>query len=89
LDPSVLQAAEQDHEAAANGHPHVRAKGLDRDNSSKSLVYTSPELGSESPNVQRTTEGGADAGGANAQRPQRSRGNPNRGSRGNRSRRKR
>jgi preprotein translocase subunit SecA len=94
LDDSLLQAAQDEHEAGvSNGHPHgpqIRAKGLDRDTSAKPLVYSSPELGSESPKVQLAAEsGGAPAGANSAARRQQSRSNPNRGSRGNRSKRKR
>jgi preprotein translocase subunit SecA len=94
LDESVLQAAQDDHESGAtNGHghgPQIRAKGLDRDSTAKPLVYSSPELGSESPNVQRASEqGAAPAGSTGTSRRQQTRSNPNRGSRGNRSKRKR
>ncbi|MDP9094697.1 MAG: preprotein translocase subunit SecA [Actinomycetota bacterium] len=86
LDVSLLKAAQQAHETGStNGHaPHIRAKGLERDTSAKPLVYSSPELGSDSPNVQVTTET-ADGPSPAANRRQQARGNPNRGSRGNRS----
>ena len=89
LDAAVLEAAQSAHESGAvPAHgPHIKAKGLDRDPSAKPLVYSSPELGSESPNVQTTADGSGESGSA---RRQQSRSNPNRGSRGNRgSRRKR
>ena len=88
VDEHMVQAAQHAHDASGNGQPHIRAKGLDRDPAVRPLVYTSPELGSESPNVQRTTEGGDDGSGSAQKRRQPQRGNPNRGSRGNRSRRK-
>ncbi|HEV7194193.1 MAG TPA: preprotein translocase subunit SecA [Jatrophihabitantaceae bacterium] len=93
LDVSLLKSAQDAHESgSSNGHPHgpqIRAKGLDREASAKPLVYSSPELGSESPKVQVTTESGDSAGSAQAGRRQPGRSNPNRGSRGNRSKRKR
>jgi preprotein translocase subunit SecA len=83
----------QDPQPAVNANgsrPQVKAKGLDRDDlGDKSLVYTSPELGSDAPSVQ-TTGTGSPAG-ARKPRPagnrQRSRTNPNRGSRGNKRKR--
>jgi preprotein translocase subunit SecA len=68
--------------AAAKDTPHITAKGLDRDSDvDRPLVYTAPELGSETPQV--TTSGGAAKEPATAGRRQQSRANPNRGSRGN------
>jgi len=92
LDLGLLAAAQEEHDAAtgaANDHharPHVSAKGLDRDTSQqqKGLVYTSPELGSDTPSVQTSSEPKkAKPGGA--RRPARS--NPNKGSRGNKRKR--
>jgi preprotein translocase subunit SecA len=97
LDESVLEAAEQarsrvapapdevDPDADDDGKdaPHVSAKGLDRDASTRPLVYSAPTLGSDTPEVRVSgSDGGAD-GSKSAKRPQ-SRSNPNRGSRGNR-----
>ncbi len=60
----------------------MHAKGLDRDTTAKPLVYTSPELGSDAPAVQTTkSDKPAAATSSTARRQQR--GNPNRGSRGN------
>jgi preprotein translocase subunit SecA len=97
LDLSMLASAQEAHEdeqgVNANGaRPQVTAKGLDRDDQDdKSLVYSSPELGSDTPSVQTTGGTGSTGGtprkprpGANRQRP---RSNPNRGSRGNKRKR--
>jgi preprotein translocase subunit SecA len=84
LDLSMLQAAQEEHEAALNaGKPEIRAKGLDRTGGDKPLTYSAPELGSDSPTVH--TEAGEAAGGADSAtaRRQQARSNPNRGSRGN------
>ncbi len=88
LDLSLLAAAQDAHEDAnaKTARPHVSAKGLDRDASEKPLVYTSPELGSDAPSVQ-TTSGGAKKAAPASNRRQASRGNPNRGSRGNKRKR--
>ena len=68
-----------------DAHPQIRAKGLDRGKADVPLVYTAPELGSETPSVQ--TSGGSDkpasSGSATARRQQARSSNPNRGSRGN------
>ncbi|PZS16326.1 MAG: preprotein translocase subunit SecA, partial [Pseudonocardiales bacterium] len=90
LDISLLKAAGSaaEHTGAENGKgkPHISAKGLDRDTSAKPLVYTSPELGSDTPAVQTTKEDKAGtASSSTARRRQQARGNPNRGSRGNKS----
>jgi preprotein translocase subunit SecA len=87
VDQRVLREAQHAQEHGENGHPHVSAKGLDRTAPARPLVYSSPELGSETPNIQRGTEASGD--GATAPRRQPSRSNPNRGSRGNRSKKKR
>ncbi|MDP9116529.1 MAG: preprotein translocase subunit SecA [Actinomycetota bacterium] len=95
IDVSLLKRAQQAHEAeAANGHaPQIHAKGLDRDRSAKPLVYSSPELGSDAPNVRRTAEvpGGGIGDGSAADGPpaprRQARANPNRGSRGNKRKR--
>jgi preprotein translocase subunit SecA len=87
LDMSMLESAQQEHEAAANGgKPEIRAKGLDRTGGDKPLTYTAPELGSDGPSVQTTAEKPAGAGSASAKRQQ-ARSNPNRGSRGNKRKR--
>ncbi|MCW2494579.1 preprotein translocase subunit SecA [Jatrophihabitans sp.] len=90
LDVSLLKAAQDEHDGVAdNTHrPHVTAKGLDRDNSAKPLVYSSPELGSDTPSVQTSTEGQPKAGQSSpTARRQQARANPNRGSRGNKRKR--
>jgi preprotein translocase subunit SecA len=89
LDTSMLEAAQHAHERAGDGRPHIRAKGLDRDTGARPLVYSSPELGSDSPSIQTTTETTANGSGEPSAKRQQARANPNRGSRGNRSRRKR
>jgi preprotein translocase subunit SecA len=84
LDLSMLEAAQEEHEAA-QGRPEIKAKGLDRTGGEKPLTYTAPELGSEGPSVKTT--GGEKPAGTNSAtaRRQQARSNPNRGSRGNRS----
>jgi len=89
LDVSLLKAAEHEH-AAGNGKaaPHINAKGLARDTSAKPLVYSAPELGSETPAVQTSKSdkpGIAPSGTARRQQSRSS--NPNRGSRGNKRKR--
>jgi preprotein translocase subunit SecA len=82
LDLSLLEAAQEQHEAGTNGKPKVNAKGLDRSGGEKPLTYSSPELGSDAPAVQ--TSGGSDkSGGSTTAKRQQARSNPNRGSRGN------
>jgi preprotein translocase subunit SecA len=85
LDVSLLKAAQEEHEAAANGGaPHIRAKGLDRTGGARPLTYSAPELGSESPSVKTTTDDEKAVGASSATaRRQQARSNPNRGSRGN------
>ncbi len=94
LDLALLEAAqheredELEHDASGNGKPRINAKGLDRVGGEKPLIYSAPELGSDAPAVQ--TSGGEKAGSQSATaRRQQSRQNPNRGSRGNKSKRKR
>jgi preprotein translocase subunit SecA len=84
LDLTKLAEAQDEHEAAQGGRPQIKAKGLDRRTEEKPLIYSSPELGSETPNVQ-TSAGGAEKASrsATARRQQAARQNPNRGSRGN------
>jgi preprotein translocase subunit SecA len=83
LDVSLLKEAQAEHESA----PQIKAKGLDRRREEQALTYSAPELGSDSPSVQ--TDGAAKAaatsGSATARRQQARSGNPNRGSRGNKS----
>jgi preprotein translocase subunit SecA len=84
LDLSLLEAAQEQHEAGTNGKPRVHAKGLDRTGGEKPLTYSAPELGSDAPAVQTTGAEKAAAGSASATaKRQQSRSNPNRGSRGN------
>jgi preprotein translocase subunit SecA len=89
LDLSLLKAAqeEQEHE----GRPQIKAKGLDREPAARPMIYSAPELGSDTPAV-KTAEGGDGAkpvGRSATARRQQARQNPNRGSRGNKSKRKR
>jgi preprotein translocase subunit SecA len=83
LDLSLLEAAQEQHEAGTNGKPKINAKGLDRTGGEKPLTYSAPELGSDAPAVQ--TSGGSDktAGASATAKRQQARSNPNRGSRGN------
>jgi preprotein translocase subunit SecA len=87
LDLSLLEQAQQEHDST-HGRPHVNAKGLDHDNSAKPLVYSSPELGSDTPSVQTSgTDDNKAKSASPSPRRQPSRGNPNRGSRGNKRKR--
>jgi hypothetical protein len=85
LDLAVLEAAQHEHDAGANGQPRISAKGLDRNREAQPLTYTAPELGSDAPAVQttRAEERPVGAGSATARRQQARGSNPNRGSRGN------
>jgi len=89
----VPASADEDEPAeapAGNGSaPHIRAKGLERDKTERPLVYSAPDLGSDSPSIQRADETGqkvaaSSSGSATARRQQARSANPNRGSRGNR-----
>ena len=101
LDESLLEAAEAAHGRVAPPPdrvepdpepeaktPHVSARGLDRDASSRPLVYTAPTLGSDTPEVRVTAGDESSDDSKTTRRQQQSRSNPNRGSRGNRRRRK-
>ncbi|HZC72751.1 MAG TPA: preprotein translocase subunit SecA [Jatrophihabitans sp.] len=90
LDLALLAAAQHDREEHED-KPRINAKGLDRSGGEQPLTYTAPELGSDTPAVQTTRGDGAPkTGGRSATaRRQQSRQNPNRGSRGNKSKRKR
>jgi preprotein translocase subunit SecA len=100
LDDALLAAAQRTHDGAVptpngaqpNGRstaPHINAKGLDRDTSGRPLIYSSPTLGSDTPEVRMTSDDQDSSGPSSATsstaRRQQNRGNPNRGSRGNRS----
>jgi preprotein translocase subunit SecA len=86
LDLGLLEAAQDEHDAnARSARPHVNAKGLDRDSSDKPLVYSSPELGEETPSIRTTGPAKKASGSTNRRQPSRS--NPNRGSRGNKRKR--
>jgi preprotein translocase subunit SecA len=92
LDLELLAAAQHEHETLDK--PKISAKGLDRTRGGAPLTYSAPELGSETPAVQTSGDGGGEGAGAKAgqsatARRQQARQNPNRGSRGNRSKRKR
>jgi preprotein translocase subunit SecA len=89
LDLSLLKAAQEEHEQAAEpeARPHIKAKGLDRTAEEKPLTYSAPELGEDGPSV-RTSAGDGDGEKTGSQsataKRQQARQNPNRGSRGNR-----
>jgi preprotein translocase subunit SecA len=91
LDPTLLEQAQAEHESHANetARPHLRAKGLDRDNTQKPLVYSAPELGEDAPAIQHSNGTGADTAktGTSSAKRQQARRNPNRGSRGNKRKR--
>ena len=89
LDLGLLAAAEEQHNEAnaKTSRPHVSAKGLDRDTTEKPLVYSSPELGSDAPSVQTSGSATKKEGGSGSSRRTPPRGNPNRGSRGNKRKR--
>ncbi len=76
LDPELLAVAEDQH----NSGPQITAKGLERDASAKPMIYSSPTLDSDTPEVTVGQSDGAQPG----PRPSAPRPNPNRGSRGNR-----
>jgi len=91
LNVDVLAAAQAEIDAGVDtgpssgrhAAPQISAKGLGRTNSARPLLYSSPSLDSEGPEVRMATSGamGDDDGPKkSAPRP-----NPNRGSRGNRS----
>jgi preprotein translocase subunit SecA len=80
LDLDLLKAAQDEHDSDGNA-PHIRAKGLGK-RAERPLTYSSPDLGSDSPSV---TSDEAAASGNGAPKRQAARGNPNRGSRGNKS----
>jgi preprotein translocase subunit SecA len=84
-EPEAEVEVEAEVEAEPKAAPQVSARGLNRDASSRPLVYSAPTLGSDAPEVRVT--GGDDSAGESksAKRQQQSRSNPNRGSRGNRS----
>ena len=89
LDQSLLAAAQQSRviDEQAVEQPHITAKGLERNDAKvkKPLVYSSPALGSDAPQIRRenASPDGASGGGSTPRRQQ-ARANPNRGSRGNR-----
>ena len=100
LDAALLAAAQQAHDGSSprpngaqpNGRstaPHISAKGLERDTSARPLIYSSPTLGSDTPEVRMTSEeessSDRSSGTSSTARRQQNRSNPNRGSRGNRS----
>jgi preprotein translocase subunit SecA len=91
LDMSLLEAAQEDHEhdGSGNGKPRINARGLDPRGREKPLTYSAPELGSEAPAVQTSEGADKPAGGSATARRQQARTNPNRGSRGNKGKRKR
>jgi preprotein translocase subunit SecA len=86
--------AEPAADASAGPVPLIKAKGLDRKQSAVPLLYSSPELGSDTPRVHtedakpdgQATTGAKPA--SNTARRQAARSNPNRGNRGNKSRKR-
>ncbi len=93
LDIGLLEKAQAEHETGAAPParaPQLKAKGLEHDNTAKPLVYSAPELGSDTPSVQTTKgdeNGKATAGSSSSARRQQARRNPNKGSRGNKRKR--
>jgi preprotein translocase subunit SecA len=97
LDLSLLAEAQEAHEAAhaaapepvTHERPHINAKGLGRSGGDQPLTYIAPELGSDTPAVRTTSteKASAGAGTSSTGRRQQPRGNPNRGSRGNKRKR--
>jgi preprotein translocase subunit SecA len=77
LDPDVLAAAQEQHAASS---PQIKAKGLEREQPSRPMVYSSPTLDSDTPDVRVAPAESAD----DAPKAAAHRSNPNRGSRGNR-----
>ena len=69
----VLARAQDEHDRNGDGRaPHVTAKGLERTTSQAPLMYSAPELGSDTPFVQtEAAEGGTS--GANRRQPSRAR----------------
>ncbi|TAM88037.1 MAG: preprotein translocase subunit SecA [Jatrophihabitans sp.] len=80
LDLAMLEHAATQHEER---RPVLMAKGLERDESPKKMIYSSPELGAEGPNVQVEDAKASANGSATARRQAAAKANPNRGSRGN------
>jgi preprotein translocase subunit SecA len=87
LDTALLEAAQEAHDQASA--PQISAKGLDRKSGQQPMTYTAPELGSDSPSVQTTGDASPAAGNSKSARRQQAKANPNRGSRGSKSKRKR
>jgi preprotein translocase subunit SecA len=80
---AMANGSEAPDGSAAGGRttPQINAKGLGRDGAAKPMIYSAPELGSETPSVQLAkADGGAES---NTAKRQQARSNPNRGSRGN------
>jgi preprotein translocase subunit SecA len=95
LDLSRLAAAESDEEPAA-AEPDaapvrlLKAKGLQREQASRPLLFSGPEAGTDEPTVR--AENSAAAGtnsNSNTAKRQAARSNPNRGNRGNKPRKRR
>ncbi len=88
LDLALLAAADAETAAdsrSGNGRaaPQISAKGLGRDTSARPMIYSAPELGSETPSVQLAKADGDGVASNTARRQQARSANPNRGSRGN------
>jgi preprotein translocase subunit SecA len=88
LQKLAAAAAGADDGATENGSaeahsPQIKAKGLDRQRQEQPLVYSAPELGSDAPSVQTSSDDKATGQASATARRQQARSNPNRGSRGN------
>ncbi len=82
---SAKESANGTGSGSRNGRtaPQISAKGLGRDTSAKPMIYSAPELGSDTPAVQLAKPDAADGTSSAARRQQPRTSNPNRGSRGN------
>ncbi|HEY7047939.1 MAG TPA: preprotein translocase subunit SecA [Jatrophihabitantaceae bacterium] len=83
--PETKAETKPETKAETKPAPQVSARGLNRDASSRPLVYSAPTLGSDTPDVRVTGGDDSASESKSAKRQQQSRSNPNRGSRGNRS----
>jgi preprotein translocase subunit SecA len=84
LDSAMIEAAQAEHEHANGKAPQISAKGLGRERTEQPMIYSAPELGSDTPSLQRTSDEQEAAESKTAKRQQARSANPNRGSRGNR-----
>jgi preprotein translocase subunit SecA len=83
-------SGELEHAATSDGHnghgPQISAKGLQREQPERPLVYSAPTLGSDTPEIRVSDESKNAAANPESKtaRRQQARANPNRGNRGNR-----